>query len=393
MKKKIKLIILLLLPGVLAINKVDAQTINGTKLDGSRQSNILTAVPFLLITPQARAAAMGEAGVAVDGDANSAILNSAAFAFLPKGAIGVSMSYSPWLKNLVPDVSLSYLSGYYRIDDRNTLAASLRYFSLGNVQFTDKNSQDMGVLNPNEFAVDFSYARSFGQGFALGGSLRFIRSNLFEGQLASGARAEGGKAVAVDISGLYKKDVLLFGKLMIWSAGINITNLGKKIDYNADAKSYFLPANFKIGTAATLLPDDDNRFIIALDLNKLMVPTQPVYNQNGEIIKGRDPDRSVTSGIFGSFSDAPDGLGEEVKEIGISTGIEYSYRDRFALRSGYNYQHPEKGNNSYLTLGAGFKYTILSIDFAYLVGSNNSPLANTLRFGLQVRFDRKKNGS
>ncbi len=374
---------------LLCVFKLNAQSINGTQMDGRQQNNILTAVPFLLIMPQARSGAMGNAGVAIDADANASSINAAAIAFLPVKTWGASVTYSPWLKSLVPDMSLSYLSGYYRVNERNTIGASLRYFSIGTVQFTDLNSQNIGIYNPNELAFDFSYARSFGPDFSLGGSVRYIHSDLFSGQSVGGAQVEAGKALAVDISGFYKREGYFLSEPVIWSAGINLTNIGTKIAYSASNVSYFLPANFRIGGAATFLKNND-RLIVALDLNKLMVPTQPIYDQNGNISKGKDPDRSVPAGIFGSFADAPGGISEELKEINISTGLEYSFQNTFALRAGYTYQSPEKGNSTYFTLGAGFKYNVLSIDLAYLAGkTTNNPLANTLRVGIQAGFGRK----
>lgn len=385
MKKQI-IVIILILTGISAPSKIAAQSIGSTQIDGRQNNNILTAVPFLLIMPQARSGAMGNAGVALDADANASSINAASIAFLPKHTSGASITYSPWLKSLVPDMNLSYLSGYYRINERNSIASSLRYFSVGNVQFIDNNSQTIGVFNPNELAFDVSYARSFGPHFSMGGSVRYIHSDLFSGQLVGGAQVEPGNALAIDVSGFYRREGSFLHKPVIWSAGINFSNIGTKIIYSANNLAYFLPANFKVGGAVTF-KNNDNSFIVALDLNKLMVPTQPVFDQNGNIIRGKDPDRSVPAGIFGSFTDAPAGFSEELKEVSVSTGLEYNFKDAFAFRAGYNYQSPEKGNSTYFTLGAGFKYNILSIDVAYLTGSTaNNPLANTLRIGVQARF-------
>ena len=367
-----------------------AQTISGVQTDGSRMNNIVTAVPFLLITAQARAGAMGNAGIAVGADAATGGLNLASLAFLPEKSSGFSLSYSPWLKSLVPDMSLAYLNGYYRIDDRNTIGAAFKYFSLGAVKFTDADFQNLGVFNPNELALDINYVRSFGPDFALGGTARFIYSGLYTGQFSTGGQSQAGKALAVDISGLYKTDITLLGRPAIWSAGLSLSNIGTKISYGTGSTSYFLPSNLKLGTAATILSDQDNTFIFALDLNKLMVPTQPVYDLEGNIIKGKDPNRSVPAAVFSSFGDAPGGFNEELKEVSLSIGAEYNYQQKFALRAGYNYQSPEKGNSRYFTLGAGFKYNLFTIDFAYLAASTSkSPLANTLRFTLGVNLDKK----
>lgn len=287
-------------------------------------------------------------------------------------------------------MNLTYLSGFYKLDERSTLAASLRYFSLGAVQFTDNNYQSLGIFNPNEYAVDFSYAKSFGPGFALGGSVRFIYSNLFSGNFSTGGAAESGKAVAADISALYKKDIVFLETPTILSFGMNISNIGTKMNYSMTGASLFLPAKLDIGTAVTMNPNEDCSVVLAMDFHKLLVPTQPILDQNGNLLKGKDPNRSVPTGIIGSFNDAPNGFPEEIKEIAISTGIEFKYKDALALRAGYNYQNPEKGDSKYFTIGVGFKYNIFSLDFAYLAGTtSSSPLANTLRFGLQAWFGSK----
>lgn len=371
--------------------KTNAQVaIGNTQFNGSESNNIVTAVPFLLITPDARSGAMGDAGVAVTGDVNAASINASKLAFLDR-PYGFGLSYSPWLKSLVPDVSLAYLSGFYKIDERNTIGTSLRYFSLGSLQLTGNNSQDLGIANPNELAFDVSYARSFGQEFSLGTSLRYIYSNLAAGQVSASGQVRGGQAVAVDVSGLYKTSASLFGKEAILSAGAHISNIGTKMSYSDGGENFFLPTNLKLGGASTIIVDDYNTFTFALDFNKLLVPTQPIYDSNNNIVAGKDPNRSVPSGIFGSFSDAPGGLSEELKEVGISTGLEYWYNQQFAVRAGYNYQNPAKGDSRYFTLGLGLKYNVFNIDFSYLLANaQTSPLANTLRFGLLFNFGDKK---
>ena len=374
----------------LMFGKTNAQVVVGNTLtSGSESNNIVTAVPFLLITPDARAGAMGDAGVAVPGDVNSASINPSKLAFIDK-PYGFAVSYSPWLKNLVPDISLAYLSGFYKLDDRNTIGASLRYFSLGSIQLTDINQQELGIANPNELAFDVSFARNFGEEFSLGSSLRYIYSNLASGQFASG-QVRGGNAIAVDVSGLYKTSSTLFGKPTIFSAGANISNIGTKMSYSDVGQSFFLPTNFKLGGASTITLDDYSTFTFALDFNKLLVPTQPIYDGNNNIVSGKDPNRSVPAGIFGSFSDAPGGFSEELKEVGISTGIEYWYNQQFAIRAGYNHQSPMKGDSRYFTMGLGLKYNVFNIDFSYLLANaQTSPLANTLRFGLLFNFGDKK---
>jgi hypothetical protein len=374
----------------LVFGKTNAQVVAGNTLtSGSESNNIVTAVPFLLITPDARAGSMGDAGVAVAGDVNSASINAAKLAFLDK-PYGFAVSYSPWLKSLVPDISLTYLSGFYKLDDRNTIGASLRYFSLGSIQLTDINQQELGIANPNELAFDVSFARNFGEDFSLGTTLRYIYSNLASGQFASG-QVRGGNAIAVDVSGLYKTPVNLFGKQAVFSAGANISNIGTKMNYSDVGQGFFLPTNFKLGGASTIILDDYSTFTFALDFNKLLVPTQPIYDANNNIVSGKDPNRSVPAGIFGSFSDAPGGFSEELKEVGISTGVEYWYNQQFAIRAGYNHQSPMKGDSRYFTLGLGLKYNVFNIDFSYLLANaQTSPLANTLRFGLLFNFGDKK---
>jgi len=368
--------------------KLQAQS--GTQTNGSEPNNIITAVPFLLITPDARAGGMGDAGVAVHPDANAMSINPSKLAFLEK-PYGFSASYSPWLKSLVPDINLAYLSGYYQLDDRSMLGSSLRFFSLGEIQYIDINQQDLGIYNPYELSFDLTYARKFGESFSLGTAMRYVYSNLSSGQITGGQQVKPGTAVAVDVSAYYKKPTFFLGSDAIISGGINISNIGTKMGYSDGAEKMFLPTNLKIGGASTFLIDDYSQFTFALDFNKLLVPTQPIY-EDGKIVAGRSPDRSVPSGIFGSFSDAPNGFKEELKEVNIAAGIEYWYNQQFAFRTGYFFEDPTKGNRRYLTLGAGLKYNVFNMDFAYVVANvQKSPLANTLRFTLLFNFGEINN--
>lgn len=363
-----------------------AQTLSDTQTSGSRYNSIRTAVPFLMITPDARVGALGEAGVALSPDVNSLSINPSKIAFLePKS--GFSVSYSPWLRNIASDINLGYLSGYYKLDDNSTIGSSLRYFSLGKIQLTDANQQDLGTFSPNEFAVDATYARRFGDSFSIGTSVRYIYSNLSAGQFTVGQQAKAGKSLAVDVSAYFKKPTYLFGYDVILSAGTYISNIGTKMNYTEGGDDYFLPTNLKIGGASTFIIDDYSEITLAVDFNKLLVPTQPIYNTDGTIASGKDPERSVPSGIFGSFSDAPGGFKEEIKEVNIASGIEYLYNKRFALRTGYFYENALKGDRRYFTMGTGIKYESFNLDFSYLLAtSKTSPLANTLRFTLLFNF-------
>jgi hypothetical protein len=272
------------------------------------------------------------------------------------------------------------------LDDRNTVGGSLRYFSLGTINLTDNEGNDNGSYNPNEFAIDGTFARKFGEDFSLGTAVRFIYSNLLNGQFTLGQQTKPGTALAADVSAFYKRETVLFNSDARFALGLNISNIGTKISYTDNASKIFIPTNLKLGTATTFL-NGPGEFTVALDINKLLVPTPPrIDEKTGEII-GKDPDRSVPAGIFGSFSDAPGGFSEELQEINYSLGMEYWYDKQFALRTGFFYESPQKGNRQYLTLGAGLRYNVLNLDFAYLLASQQkSPLANTLRFSLVFNF-------
>ena len=362
---------------------------NTPQSDGKFSNTIQTAAPFLLIAPDARSGAMGDAGVAISPDANSLHWNPAKMAFM-EDPTGFSVSYTPWLRNLVPDIDLGYLSVYHRLDERNTIGGSLRYFSYGSIQLTDNSMQDIGIYSPNEFSVDGTFARKFGETFSLGTALRYVRSSLSNGQF-NGQEIRPASAMAADISAYYRNGTVLLGKDAEVALGVNISNIGTKVSYSDAAEKSFLPTNFKIGGATTFNLDDLNTFAVALDFNKLLVPTTPIRDENGLITSGKDPNRSVPAGIFGSFSDAPGGFSEELREISYSLGTEYWYNRQFAIRAGYFYENPTKGDRQYLTLGAGLKYNVFNLDFAYLVANQQkSPLAQTLRFSLIFNFENKQ---
>lgn len=350
--------------------------------NGSNKNAITTAVPFLTIGPDARSGAMGEAGVALSPDANAAYWNPAKLAFVD-GPADVSLSYSPWLRNVFQDVDLTYLSFFKKIDDRNTIGASLRYFNLGAVNSYDENMAFLGQLRPNEYSFDVSLARKFGDGFSLGLTARYIHSNLTQGAVVSGVQTQAGNAIAADASLYYRKQA----SDGTWSYGVDISNIGTKMNYGANTPQYFLPTNLKLGAARSLDVGEFNQFVFTFDINKLLVPTPPIRDANGNIISGTDNNRSVVSGIFGSFTDAPGGFSEEMKEIALSPGIEYSYNKTLFIRAGYFYENPDKGNRQYTTLGVGVLYSNINFDFSYIAASpGKSPLANVLRFSLGYNF-------
>lgn len=367
------------------------------KLESLQLNTITTAVPFLMICPESRAGGMGEAGVATSADANSIHWNSSKLAFADKQG-SVSLSYTPWLKSLVPDISLAYLSSYYRIDKQQAIGASLRYFSLGNIEFMDQYANKTGDFKPNEFAFDLSYARKLSETFSGGMTLKYIYSNLTGGQY-SGTGSEtyrAGQTVAADISVTYLKKGMTTGdKKSNLCIGLNISNIGAKMSYNkAGGKKDFLPSNLRLGAAWDLILDNYNKITFALDINKLLVPTPAVYytdpNTGKQTLLGVPAGSSVGQGIFQSFSDAPGGGKEELREINYASGLEYWYDNVFALRTGYFWESLYKGNRKFFTIGFGLKYNVFHLDGAYLMPTNrqNSPLANTFRFTLGFDFDK-----
>ncbi len=385
-KKTLFAILLTLCVGDLAAQA----TVTG---QGVNRRAISTAVPFLAITPDARSAGMGDVGVAVSADANAIHWNPAKLAFV-ETKMSVALSFSPWLKNLVPDMSLSYLSGFKRINKRGVVGASLRYFDLGNLQLTNNQGQSLGDYNPREVALDVSYAMQLSKSFSMAITGRYIYSNLVGNVSNSQVNINGspGQSISADISAFYKKEIVLASLKTELALGANISNIGQKITYNSVSDADFIPTNMRLGAAYGIELDDFNKVTFAVDMNKLLVPSPPLRNpQTNQIIGGQDPNRSLLSGIFGSFADAPNGFSEEIQEITYATGVEYWYNNLFALRGGYFHESFDKGNRKYFTAGLGLRYNAFGIDFAYMVPQEqNHPLSDTMRFTLLFDFDKKK---
>lgn len=352
---------------------------------------ISTAVPFLNVTPDARSAGMGDAGVAVSADANAVHWNVSKLAFT-KREMGFSMSYTPWLQNLVPDMWVAYLSGFKRVSKNGVATASLRYFDLGSMQFTNQQGQIIQDFNPREIALDAGYAMQLSKNFSMGVTARYVHSNLTGNVSNSNVQlnATPGNTLAADISAFYQKDYVFGGLPTNVAFGATISNIGQKITYNDVENADFIPTNLRIGTAITTELDAYNKITFALDVNKLLVPSPPIYDQQGNIIKGKDPKRPLLSGIFGSFTDAPNGISEEMQELMYAAGLEYWYNNIFAVRGGYFYEHVDKGNRKYFTVGVGVRYNAFGVDFAYMMPQQQGhPLADTMRFTLLFDFDKK----
>jgi len=362
------------------------------------QRNVITtAVPFLTITPDARAAGMGDIGVATDPDANSVHWNPGKLSFVEKDG-GMSLSAAPWLKTLVPDIWFYHLSGYMKVgqNNRSAIAASLRYFSLGTIEFTDENGNSTGNDEPKEFSIDLAYSLNLSKNLSLGIATRFINSRLVSNGIYNGINIKPGRAVSGDIGAYYFNDAELGGRDWDYSIGAAITNMGSKITYTSDVQRDFIPINLRIGTYWKTEIDEHNKIGFGVDFNKLLVPTpQPVYVQNSAgqdsifpdgtrvIQTWESADDPPLSGMINSLSDAPGGFQEELKEWIWSLGMEYWYQDQLAIRAGYFHEANTKGGRQYMTLGVGLRYNVFGLDMAYLRSfEQNHPLQNTLRFTL-----------
>ena len=358
-------------------------------------------VPFLLVAADARAAGMADIGVATSADAFSQQWNPAKYAFATD-AQGFSISYTPYLTDLVNDISLGQVTYYQKLNEKSAFAGSLRYFGLGEIELreTGDPNETPRLVSPNEFAIDGSYSLKLSEKFSMAVAGRFINSNL---KVASDNNdASSASTFAVDVAGFYQSEELAYNEFNgRWRAGFNIQNLGPKISYdNDDFNNNFIPANLKIGTGFDFILDDYNKVAVNVEFNKLLVPTpqDPDLNGDGNVTseernQNNDNYRSIgwTSGVFKSFGDAPDGFGEEVKEVTYAVGAEYLYQDSFAMRLGYFHESPLKGARQFFSLGAGFKYNVVKVDVSYLFSASKvkNPLENTLRFSLTFNFGEK----
>jgi len=360
--------------------------------DANTINVVTSAVPFLRISPDARAGGMGDVGIATAPDANASFWNLAKAPFAASRT-SIATTYTPWLKDLgLNDVYLASIAGYHQLDEEQAISASIRYFSLGNIQFTDFAGNDLQSFRPREYSVDLGYSRKLSENLGAGIALRYINSNLAGGQAVNGVSYKSGTAVAADLS-LFHNGTNEEGAGLNW--GITLSNLGSKISYTSDAQQKdYIPANLGLGVANTWVFDETSKLTLGLDINKLMVPTPPALTDDSTLTDYRN--KSVISSWISSFGDAG-GIGNELKEYQISLGGEYTYNDQFSLRAGYFYEDKLKGNRKYFTLGAGLKYNVFGLNFSYLVPSGNgvsrNPLSNTLRFSLVFDLDSNTNGS
>ncbi|HMH22377.1 MAG TPA: type IX secretion system outer membrane channel protein PorV [Puia sp.] len=374
--------LLMLLLSVVCISKVRAQTVPA-------QVNVVTtAVPFLRISPDARAGGMGDLGIATSPDASSSYYNLSKTPFAKKD-IGISFTYTPWLKDLgLNDVYLLAASGYKKLNDNEALSASVRYFSLGSIDFTDYSGNSIGNGRPREFGADIGYSRKLGDKLSVGLAARYIYSNLAAGYAPTGTTYQPGKTFAADVSFFYHGATDEAGG---WNFGAAISNLGGKIGYTNDAtEKDYIPTDLGLGATYTFVPNEDNKITFGLDLHKLLVPAPPIGVDNGGPIDSANlaayHGSALTSSWFKSFSGP-----NQLKLIQASIGAEYGYQDQFFFRAGYYYENKDEGNRKYFSVGVGLKYNVMNLNFSYLVPSGNgttrNPLSNTLRFGLSFDLD------
>ena len=386
MKKKV-LITCIAISALMIIKAQDDDDILGRQ---ASLNPILTTVPFLTIAPDSRSSAMGDAGVASSPDLNSQHWNSSKYVFMEQKA-GVSLSYTPWLKNLgVTDLNLLYLSGYYKFDDRQSISGGLRYFNIGTINYTTPTGEPAGTGKPNEFAIDAGYSRLFGENFSGGIIFRFIYSDIAGGTGSlNNIEYNPGISVASDLSVYYQKPLQIDNRDAEMAFGLNISNIGTKMAYSNSDDKEFIPTNMRLGGRFSMNLDEYNALGITFDLNKLLVPTPPVRDDDDNVTAGKEDNVGTIEGMVQSFYDAPGGFSEEMREIMWSVGGEYWYRNQFAVRAGYFHEAEMKGNRKYFSAGIGLKLNVFSLDFSYLIpsGGRTSPLANTMRFTLGFAFE------
>lgn len=386
MKKNSFVAVALLMAGV--ASTIQAQTVYN--FTGGNKNYISTGMPILLISPDGVSSAMGDAGVASTPDANSTHWNNAKFAFVDN-KMALTTTYTPWLRNLgVSDMNFLYLAGYYRLNKRSTVASSLTYFSLGNIQSTDDEGNSRGDFKPNEFAFDVTYSMKLSDNLSLGATGRFIHSDLTNGMDVGTSTTQPANALAADVGLYYQSEM---HNRQQYAFGAHISNLGNKMRYSDDdAESEFLPSNLRLGGRYTYEYNEYNKVSIMMDVNKLLVPTPPTSDTTVKQFYSSYTDYRNTgsiAGVFNSFHDAPGGLKEELQEFSLAIGAEYWYANTFAVRAGYFYENENKGGRKYITVGAGIRYNAFDIDFSYLIPTTNfsqNPLANTIRITLGVNF-------
>jgi hypothetical protein len=374
---------LILLPGVLmvALNSFAQISFNP----------VYSTIPYLMITPDSRGGAMGDLGVATSPDVNSQNWNPAKYAMM-KEKSGATTSFTPWLRNLVNDINLAYLAGFYKFDDKHAISASLKYFSMGVISAVDEFQVPQGDFNPNEFSIDVGYSRMLAKNFSGALVLKYIHSDINGGRSFQGQSYNPGNSFAADL-GFYYQRPLDIGSLpgeFAW--GLSFLNLGTKISYSDGSEKYFIPATIRLGIRQSISLDEYNSVSVSVELSKLMVPTLPLYDPDNDtvLIAGKPIPSSLPQSWIQSFYDAPGGFEEEIKEIMLSVGLEYWYREQFAIRGGYFHENEMKGNRKYFSLGIGLKLNVFFIDYSYLVSTTgrSNPLANTMRFTIGFLFNK-----
>ena len=364
---------------------------NASQLKAQNSNRIITTgVPFLMITPDARAAGMGELGVATSADTYSQQWNPAKYVFA-SSETSIGISYTPYLSKLVDDIFLGNLNYYKKLNERSAWATSLRYFSLGDIQFNELiggSIVDQGYERPTELTLDLSYALKLSEQISMAVAGRYIRSDL---KITTDADTSSANSLGIDIAAYFESSVFDLGtKEGLFRSGLTISNIGPRLNYDIGGQKNFIPTNLKLGFGLDLIYDDTNRLGIYTEFNKLLVPTPvAVYDTNARFMGYQQPDIDFLSGIFTSFSDAPDGLSEELSEITMALGFEYRFQDSFSLRSGFFNENQNKGSRRYLTMGAGFDLNFIEIDISYLFSASNvrNPLENTLRFSVALQLD------